>query len=330
MTMPESITAPPAAPAATEPPNAAAPPQSDSQTQTFNVGDYIASDGKFTDRFKEIIPEDLRGNKVYDIFSDVQGLTKYVGNAASELGKYRAGKGVMPITDKSSQQEIDAWHIAHGVPKDSTGYTWKAPEEISIEDLSPEFTKATFDEFHKNHFTPKQVESTMNMYAQHIQSIEKAVDEEMSKRVSDAENRMRGEYGDQFDAKVNLAKEFITNVSGHWDKAKYEHLFGKEAKLEDGTTARIGGINDPEYADMRVLLIDLFANIQEKYGIEDSALTPESTGQPHKSLEQQVADADKEIYENVKLRESLDHRDREKYEELIKKRDLLYKKLYPV
>ncbi len=328
--MTESITAPPAAPAASQTTETAAPPQLDSQTQTFNLGDYIASDGKFTDKFKEIIPEDLRGNKVYDIFSDVQGLTKYVGNAASELGKYRAGKGVMPITDKSSQMEIDAWRIAHGVPKDSTGYTWKAPDNISIEDLSPEFTKGVFEEFHKNNYTPKQAEAAMNMYTQHIQSIEKAVDEEMGKRVSDAENRMRGEYGDQFDAKVNLAKEFITNVSGHWDKAKYEQLFGKEMKLEDGTTARVGGINDPEYADMRVLLIDLFSNIQEKYGVEDSALTPESTGQPHKSLEQQVADADNELFENVKLRQSLDQRDRDKYDELMKKRDSLYKKLYPV
>jgi len=35
------------------------------------------------------------------------------------------------------------------------------------------------------------------------------------------------------------------------------------------------------------------------------------------------------VYDNVKLKESLDTRDRAKYEELLKQRDALYKRLYP-
>jgi len=301
------------------------------QADAFDVSDYIAKDGKFTERFKELVPEDLRSNKVYDIFTDTQSLLKYVGNASVELGKYRSGKGVLPINEKSTPTEIDNFRVAMGVPKDGTGYQYKPPEDISSEDLSPEFLKGTFDELNKAHYTPAQAAVAMNIFENHLRTVEKAVDEELARQVSDAENKFNGEYGDQAPVRVELAKEFITKVVGHWNKGKYEELFGKEVKDDKGNViGRSGGINVPEFAGLNVLLNDLFASVQEKFGIEDSGLIPEGTGTAAKSLKQQVEDAEKEVYDNVKLKSSLDKRDRDRYDQLVAQRDMLMKRLHPV
>lgn len=297
----------------------------------FDITKYIEPSGKFKEGYKDaLVPEELRGNKFYDIFSDIQGVIKAAGHESVELGKYRAGKGVLPLTDKSTPAEIDNWRMAHGVPKDATGYQWQAPQDISTEDLSPEFTKQVFEGFNKAHFTPAQANVAMEMYAGHLREIEKAVDQEVAREISDAQSKFDGEYGDQAPVRVQLAKEFITNVAGHWDKGKYEALFGKEEKLEDGTVVRVGGINDPELTPIRIMLIDLFANVQEKFGLEDSGLIPEGGGTPTKGLAQQLEDAKDEVFKNVNLQQSLDPRDRKRYEEMVEKRDKLYKRVYPV
>jgi len=300
----------------------------------FDISNYIAPDGKFKEGHKEaLVPEELRGNKLYDLFPDIQGIMKMAGHQSIELGKYRSGKGVLPLTDKSSPTERENWRIAHGVPKDGTGYQYKPPDDISSEDLSPQFLTEVFDGFNKANYTPTQVNVAMDLFANHLRTIEKAVDDELAKAVSDADDRLNTEWGDKREMRTNLAKEFITRAAGNWDKGKYEELFGKEIQIPnaDGTTttAREGGINDPEFAPLRPLLMDLFANIQEKYGVEDSALVPEGVGVAAKSLQQQLEEADRLVYDNVKLKESLDTRDRAKYEELLKQRDALYKRLYP-
>lgn len=305
-------------------------------TETLDISQYIEPDGKFKEGWKNspLVPEELRTSKVYDIAPDVQSAMKMLGHQAATLGKYGTTKGVLPINEKSSPLEVEAFRTALGVPKDGTGYKYTVPEGISVEDMSPEFLQPTLAEMNKAHYTQPQVDVAMRLYADHLQLMEKTVDEELARQVADAENRLEAEWGDKLEARTNLAKAFITKMASGWSPEKYNELFGKETTITnpDGTTTqtREGGINDAEFAPLRPLLLDLFATIEEKYGTEDSALAPEVAGVRVGSLQQQVDEADKELYDNVKLKESLDSKDKMKYEELKKRREALYQKLYPV
>ena len=300
----------------------------------LDITKYINNDGTFKEGYKDVLaPEELRTNKVYDIFSDIKGLMKCVGNQAITLGKYGSTKGVLPINEKSTPFEVEAFRQALGVPKDGSGYKYTPPEDISSEDLSPEFMTETFTALNKSNLNQSQVDTVMNLYANHLRTVEKAVDEELARQVSDATNRLQAKWGDQFEARTNLAKAFITKMTSRMSAEEYEELFGKEVQIQnaDGitTTDREGGINIAEFAPLRPLLLDLFANIEERYGVEDSALAPEVAGVRVGSLQQQIDDANQAVFDNVKLSESLNPRDREKYADLIRVRDLLMKRLYP-
>jgi hypothetical protein len=291
-------------------------------TDAIDISKYINNDGTFREGYKDaLVPEELRTNKFYDIFHDIQGIMKAAGHQAVTLGKYGTTKGVLPINEKSSPYEVEAFRAAMGVPKDGAGYKYAPPEDISSEDLSPEFMKEVNESFNKAHYTQAQYDTAINLYTNHLRLIEKVVDEELSRQVSDAENRLRGEWGDMFDARTNLARAFITKMAGGWSPEKYNELFGEEVTIqnEDGTqeTMRKGGINDAEFAPFRPLLLDLFATIEEKYGIV-------------KSIQQQIEDIEATPgFMDGKLRGSMDSKDRAKYEELVKQRDALYKKMYP-
>ena len=321
----------PEAPAST---GTAAPAAAAAPASTLDITKYINTDGTFKENWMEgLVPEEMKDSKFYKIFSDLPGLVKAAGHKEIELGKYRAGKGVLPITEKSSPAEISAYRAAMGVPQDPAGYKFTPPEDISSEDLSPEFTKAAFGEMHKANLSQPQADVIMNLYTNHLREVEKFVDEDLAKRVSEADAKFRGEYGTQADARLELANQFIRKMAGGWSDEKYNSLFGREVQVEtaDGkkSMVRMGGINDPEFADVKVGLLDLFATIEEKYGTEDTSLMPDGTGIPAKSIQAQLDEADKAVYDNTSLKASLNSKDRAKYEELINLRDKLYKRLYP-
>jgi hypothetical protein len=302
----------------------------------LDISKYIEPDGKFKEGWKNspLVPEELRTNKVYDLSSNLQEVLKMLGHQSVTLGKYGTTKGVLPITEKSSPFEIEAFRTALGVPKDATGYKYVPPEDISVEDMSPEFLQPTLAEFNKAHYTQPQVDVAMNLYANHLRLIDKAVDDELARQVADAQGRLETEWGDKLEARTNLAKAFITKMASGWSPEKYKELFGQEVTItnQDGTQTktREGGINDAEFAPLRPLLLDLFANIEEKYGVEDSALAPEVAGARVVSVQQQIEEIEATPgFMDGKLRSSLDSRDRAKYDELIKQRDALYKKQYP-
>jgi hypothetical protein len=301
--------------------------QTDTTAGQFKITDVFNENGTLKDGWKDKgVSEELRGNKVYDIFSDFQGLTKCLGNQAVTLGKYGTTKGVLPINEKSSQTEIDAYRIAIGVPKDATGYKFTPPEDITIIDWNSPEIKGFFEDANKSNYTQSQIDTAMKCYSNAMRNAEKKYNTELAQKVSDASNRFEAEYGDKVDSRRKLASAFISKMTTNWDAGKYEELFGKEVTVPkpDGTQekTREGGINAPEYSPIRVLLLDMFATIEEKYGVEDTALDKESGGGGVKTVKDKIDDIESAPgFMDGKLKQSLNPRDREKHEELVKLRE---------
>ena len=299
--------------------------------QEIDYSKYIGKDGKFLEGYKDaLLPEDQRANKFFDTWgTDIKSILKVAGNQATMLGKYANTKGILPINERSTPFEIQAFREGMGVPKDGTGYKYELPQDISPEDVSPELTKMAFDRMNKVDSTPRQVNEMMNVYYDYIRQIEKEVMTELNNRTKAADERLNKEWGENRPVRMDLAKRFIDKMTGLWSGDKFKELCGEEIVQQDGSTTREGGINTPEFAALRPLLLDLFATIEEKYGIPDTATFSETSSSAAKSIEEQLKEVEATPdFMNGKLRTSQMPEDRAKHEELMKKRhDLITKQV---
>jgi hypothetical protein len=303
-------------------------PQTTTTTPAMDVTKYINSDGTFKEGWKEaFIPEDQRGNKFYNIFSDVQGFLKSAGNQATMIGKYASTKGVLPINEKSTPMEIQAYREAMGIPSDSTGYKYTPSEGLNID---PTLLKPAMDDFNLANYTPAQVDVAMKAYERYMGTLQENYNKQMSAAVQDAADKVENKWGPKLPQRQELSRSFITKMTANFSPEEYESLFGKEVEFQNAAgvmeKTREGGINAPEFASLRPLLLDMFANIEEKYGIEDSALIEDANSPEAISIEEQIKELQTQIADG-KLRGSVNPRDREKHQEVLDKISSLTKRL---
>jgi hypothetical protein len=312
------------APVATE----TAPAQAETTTPAMDITKYINSDGTFKEGWKEaFIPEDQRGNKFYNIFSDVQGFLKSAGNQATMIGKYASTKGILPINEKSTPMEIQAYREAMGIPNDSTGYKYTPSEGMNID---PALLKPALDDFNKSNYTPAQVDVAMKAYERYIGTLQANYEKQMSENVKEASEKVENKWGPKLPQRQELSKSFITKMTANFSPEEYESLFGKEVEFQNAAgvmeKTREGGINAPEFALLRPILLDMFANIEEKYGIEDSALIEDANSPEAISVEEQIKELQTQIADG-KLRGSVNPRDRERHQDILDKISSLTKRL---
>jgi hypothetical protein len=295
---------------------------------SVDISKYIEPSGKFKEGFKELIPEDLRTNKVYDIPSDIQGVLKMIGHQSQTIGKYGTTKGILPINDKSSPQEIEAYRTALGVPKDSSGYKYVNPQGVTDTEFPPELKKTVFEAFNKGDYTQKQVDVAMGLWDGRMKEMQTQYDTQMKAKVEEAETRIRDKWGTNYDARLTLSKACVEDMKANMTPDDYDTLFGKEVTNPDGSKMRQGGLNSPELSPIRPILLDLFASMKEKYGLQDSALVSESENKGVGSVREQIAELEATPgFMDGKLKQSLAPGDREKHAEIMAKRDILYSKL---
>lgn len=303
--------------------------QTTTQAATTGVVDnFINPDGTFKDGWKDrYVPDELKGNKVFDIPSDLKGMAKILGNQAIMIGKYGSTKGVLPINDKSTPMEVEAYRASMGIPKDSTGY--KVPEGLQAE---PEILKGALDDFNKQNYTQTQVDAALGAYKSYVEKAQADYDTKLKSMVAESENVIRGKWGDKYDQRLHASQKFISKMTAQMQPEEYDALFGKEVtiKNEDGTMTKVreGGLNSAEFSPIRPLVLDLFATIESKYGIEDTAIIDESNATEIGSIEDQITELNKQISDG-KLRTSVNPRDRQKHQELLDKKTALIKRLPP-
>jgi hypothetical protein len=106
----------------------------------FDVDSIFDTDGKFVENWKQTLPEELRGEKSLDTFSDFPGAVKMFVNAQKKIGM---GKVVIP-TDKSSQEDWDAYYKAGGRPEKAEDYKIEVPQG-----LEPMYPQPVIDRIRK-------------------------------------------------------------------------------------------------------------------------------------------------------------------------------------
>jgi hypothetical protein len=294
-------------------------------TQPTTTGGFIDNDGNFVGDWKgQYLDEDIRNENFFnsDYSKNVKTLLKKAYHNEKLLGEYTSGKkkGVIIPNEKSTPEEVEAFRLAMGVPKE---YQYKKPDDIDDDVVTSEFMTDTMKKLNEVNVSQKQFDVVMNIFQDRIRAFEKEGIEELNKNTREAIDRLQKEYGDKLDSRLDLAKRFITKITDKWSAEKYQELFGKENEQGE----RTGGINVPEFAHLRPLLIDLFAMVEETYGIPSSAALSDTTEVKAQSLEEQLKALEATPgFLDGKLRTSSNPVDRQKHEEIMKKRSDLIRR----
>jgi len=294
-------------------------------SQTSGTTGTIDEEGNFVGNWKEsFLDEDIRSENFFnsDYAKNVKTLLKKAYHNEKLLGEYTSGKkkGVIIPTEKSTPEEVDAFRLAIGVPKE---YQYNRPDDMAEDVVTSEFMTDTMKRLNEVNLSQKQFDTVMDIFQNRIRAFEKEGIDELNKNTAEAIKRLQDEHGDKLDVRLDLAKKFITIASDLWPAEKYQELFGKE----DENGERTGGINAPEFAHLRPLLLDLFASYVEKHDLPTSAALADTTESKVQSLEEQLKELEATPgFLDGKLRTSSNELDRQKHYDILKKRSDLIRR----
>lgn len=195
---------PPAA--GTTPLPAATPPTATPPAvgQTYDYTKAVTPDGKFSENWKEGLPEDIRHEVCLDTCGSFSELAKQYVNSQKLIGR---NKVVIP-GEKAPQSEIDAFQIALGRPKTIDEYKVDIPTEYQDyydPGLIAEAKKMAFE----NGFSQKTLNALLEFRKKEIELGVKQLETEEKSAFEEAERIIVEESGEALDEQRHYADLFI-------------------------------------------------------------------------------------------------------------------------
>ena len=222
------------------------------QVTASEIGKFIGPAGELLEGWKDgLLPEDLRHEKVYDLFTDIKGAFKTIGGQARLVGK----KGVLVPTEISTPSDWDVFYKAIGRPDNAKDYKVEKPKELPDEYWDENVAGSAKELFHKIGLTPKQAEAILAFDNQRMLTGIKQLTGEDEAEIEEAERIIREEAGDAYDSRLHLANRMIAENIGKYNEER-------KAKL-------LEAINEPS---VKPYIMDFLANIAKKF-IEHKIIT---------------------------------------------------------
>ncbi len=241
---------------------------------------YINPDGTFKEGWQtQYVPSEVQGrNKMlWSGMHSMSDLIHQIHNQDQTIS--RQGKGIFPPGENANEVEVRAFHRAMGVPESPDGYTLNIPAEVQKYYQDADLMKEAKVEFHKLGLTPKQFAGVMALDAARMKKAEEEMKSDPMSFYEEAlelalpimkqegEAALRQKWGDNYDARLQLANAAITENTTEGDE--------RNLLLE-----RIG--NDP-------LVADFIATIQSKHHTESHGVdTSLGNGSRYMNTEQQI------------------------------------------
>jgi hypothetical protein len=208
----------------------------------------VNADGELREGWRDTLPEDIRGEKVFDRVSNFEGAMKSLASAEKMVGKDK-----IPIpTEASSEAEWDAYYVAGGRPETAADYNLARPEELPEEYYSQELASAAQELFHKIGLSKKQADMlfAFNNNSVIAQLAKNTQDAELS--ATELKDGLYADWGNAFEQKKHL---------------------GNVAMEEAASTVKDGvKVVDPEFKERLVQkagndpdIIRAFANLGSKF-----------------------------------------------------------------
>ena len=206
--------------------------------------------------WRDTLPEDIKADPSLVDVPDVPTLAKNFLATKAMIGK----KAYNLPADDWKPEQWQEWHKTIGVPEAPDKYAMPAAEVLEKAGLPSEVLKAAAGKFHEAGLTPRQAKALVDWY---VGDAAKGLEMETTMRAEEkakAEESLKKEFGDKYDAKLGLVKSFLSqygspelvtwaNESGAGNNPAFVRALVKagEALLEDSSRR---GTNQPLSPDV--------------------------------------------------------------------------------
>jgi len=255
-------------------------PGTETGQSTVSTESYIESDGTFKQGWVDkFVPEDQRGNTTWLGIKKVDDMANQIIHAQKKISQQ--GKGVFPITEKSTPLEVAEFRKSMGIPDKPEGYTFEPAPEVAQYYQDKTLMDEARKVLHQENLTPRQFNTVMALDAMRVKQYEEAMaadpvsfyevalERALPAMKANAEKDLKVKWGDAYDARLNLANAAITENTS-------------EGEDRDKLLQRIG--NDPVVADF-------IATIQKKHHTEPSGVdTSLGTSGVSDNVDQRIAE----------------------------------------
>ncbi len=198
------------------------------------------------------LPEPLRADKRLAKFADKAGIAKSYLELEGKLGRSLE----LPGKD-AKDEDWSKFFDRAGRPKEAGDYA------LDPTGVDPDYLTMIKGMFHSAELTPRQAERLHKALVNQAATAKQKQDEAKAQAMKDGETTLREVWGQQYDAKMEIARRFVTSSGG---EEALKHL-------ED-----IGAANDP-------IILQLIASAGEARGPHRFITGVTSKGQPSNPYE---------------------------------------------
>jgi len=184
--------------------------QTETSTETETTSaPLVNADGELREGWRDTLPEDIRGEKVFDRVSNFEGVMKSLASAEKMIGRDK-----VPIpTEASTDVEWDAFYVAGGRPETAADYNFTRPEELPEEQpeehYNQELATAAQELFHKIGLSKKQANAlfAFNNNNAIAQLAKNAQDDKFA--MEELKNGLYKDWGNAYEQKKNFGNVAI-------------------------------------------------------------------------------------------------------------------------
>jgi len=206
----------------------------------------VDADGKFSENFKDSLPEEIRGEKILDNLGDFHGAMKQLIHAQKQIGKEKV---VLP-NEKSTENDWNMFYDQIGRPKTWQDYKFvkdeSLPEEIYDDALRDKFLEG----YYKAGGSQKLLDYLNAFENERLKSGLESMQAQRDKELREVTEALKAKWGAAYDQRLHLANLMVNENS-------------EEGEERDMVLSIIG--NNP-------IVADFLANIAKKF-TEDRAIT---------------------------------------------------------
>ena len=170
----------------------------------------------FSENWREILPEDIRGEKCLEPYESFDGLIKSFVHNSKAYGK---DKIVIP-NENSTQSDWDAFYKVAGRPDTVGDYNFKYTEDDGIpnEALNPDIVNPFLDEMYQAGASKKMLDIVKKYKAMEYKSTQQLMEQQEEEAIQSAETALKTKWAGAYEERVGLAKRVIAATTSEGEQ----------------------------------------------------------------------------------------------------------------
>lgn len=164
----------------------------------------IDENGKFTEKWKEGLDEDIRGEVCLDTCVDVKSMAKQYVHAQRKFGK----NSIVKPDENASEADWDEFNIARGRPETVGDYKYAKLDSIDYDDV---MIGKFLEGCHKRGFNQEDIDFLSEFDNNRVLQTKQVNVDNIKAAKNEAEDVMREELGIAYDERIHLATRVMSD-----------------------------------------------------------------------------------------------------------------------